>query len=501
MTTPRNQRGDTIVEVLLAMAVLGMVLGTSFGIVNRSLATGRDAQERSEASKLTESQIEKLKTASSDPDNGFFNIAENSIYCITDTLDVEEFDSGGIIQDDVDLSTYTDPCKSGPDGRYRLSIIRSGNVFTVRSRWNSIRGDQLNEAKMTYRTYSYSSREYPVVSTDQSVTVSGLNATVTGRVTDQGKTAVTSKGFIYNTVAGQHPSAGTKVPKGSGIGEFTTVLTGLSQDTTYYVRSFATNQSGTSYGSETRFAVVAPTAPVITTVTVSDIQHTGGRINSGVSSDGGSPVTEKGIVISRNANPTIGASGARKIINTVSATGTGSISVLVGGLLPSTRYYVHSYAINSVGTSYDGGTVSFETTAIPGGVPIASAGEYNGHTYFVSTQAVRWSVARDVANASGGHLVTISNAAENAYVSALSGGGLIWIGLNDIATEGNWVWETGEPRPYTNWATGEPNNYSVFYSYGEDAAVMNWGGSGTGRWNDWYDNPESTAVFVIEYDN
>gem|GEM_PF-750790 len=508
--TDTRQRGDTIIEVLLAMAVLGMVLGTSFGIVNRSLATGRDAQERSEATKLAESQLEKLKTASSDPDNGFFSISETSIYCITytritDTLEVVEFDTNGIIEDDVDLNTYAVECKAGPDGRYRMSIIRSENVFTVRTRWESIRGEQLNEAKLTYRTYSYSTREYPVVSTNSTVSISGLNATVTGNVTDQGKTSVTERGFIYNTTAGQHPSAGTKRAVGSGLGEFSTTLSGLSADTVYYVRSFATNGSGTSYGREVSFTAVAPVAPVVGTVAVSSVQHNSGIVASSVSSDGGSSVVEKGIVISRTINPVIGASGVRKILNTSGSgsTGTGSISVTVGGLLHATRYYIHAYATNGVGTTYDAGSVSFVTNAIPGGVPIASAGEFGGHTYYVSTQLASWTQARTIASASGGHLVTISNAAENAYVSALSGGRLIWIGLNDIASEGNWVWETGEARPYVNWASGEPNNYpipdpSTGQIVGENGAVMNWSGIGTGTWNDWH--AFQTAVFVIEYD-
>lgn len=57
----KQQRGDTIVEVLLAMAVVGMVLGVAFGIANRSVAVGRSAQERSEALKYAETQVELIK--------------------------------------------------------------------------------------------------------------------------------------------------------------------------------------------------------------------------------------------------------------------------------------------------------------------------------------------------------------------------------------------------------------------------------------------------------
>lgn len=56
-----TQRGDTIIEVLLAMTVIGLTLGISYGIANRAVLTGQLAQERTEALKLAESQIEIMK--------------------------------------------------------------------------------------------------------------------------------------------------------------------------------------------------------------------------------------------------------------------------------------------------------------------------------------------------------------------------------------------------------------------------------------------------------
>lgn len=63
-----GQRGDTIVEVMFALAVLGAVLGSSFVIVNRSAITARMSQERQEAVKLAETQFERLQVnAALDP--------------------------------------------------------------------------------------------------------------------------------------------------------------------------------------------------------------------------------------------------------------------------------------------------------------------------------------------------------------------------------------------------------------------------------------------------
>lgn len=58
-----NQAGDTIIEVLIAMAVLAIVLSGAYYVANHSLSVERDSQEHSEASTIAQSQIEALRTA------------------------------------------------------------------------------------------------------------------------------------------------------------------------------------------------------------------------------------------------------------------------------------------------------------------------------------------------------------------------------------------------------------------------------------------------------
>ena len=96
-----------------------------------------------------------------------------------------------------------------------------------------------------------------------------------------------------------------------------------------------------------------------------------------------------------------------------------------------------------------------------------------------------WFASEALAVTYGGHLVTIRSQAEQNWLIATFAGtwSLVghgpWLGFNDAATEGTWVWSSGEAPTFTYWATGEPNNTQGIedWAYILDAGV-NW------RWND-----------------
>lgn len=107
-----------------------------------------------------------------------------------------------------------------------------------------------------------------------------------------------------------------------------------------------------------------------------------------------------------------------------------------------------------------------------------------------------WSDAKKHCENDGGHLVTYSKAGEETTVESTLGltGYRYWMGFNDIQKEGTWVWVTGEPVTYTNWAPGEPNNWAN----DEDCATGN--RDSTPGWNDfpcWY---LGVSLFVCEYE-
>ena len=106
----------------------------------------------------------------------------------------------------------------------------------------------------------------------------------------------------------------------------------------------------------------------------------------------------------------------------------------------------------------------------------------NGHWYEL-VAGPSWDDAESQSVASGGHLVTINNAAENDWVSNTFHTPTInfYIGLNDIAQEGTFTWVSGEISTYTNWIGGEPNN-GGWTGIPEDVVVTNW--DYPGGWND-----------------
>ena len=124
----------------------------------------------------------------------------------------------------------------------------------------------------------------------------------------------------------------------------------------------------------------------------------------------------------------------------------------------------------------------------------------NNHTYHLLDNS-NWTDAENQALLLGGHLVTISDAAENSWVWGRWGDGRsLWIGFTDRVTEGAFAWVSGEPVTFTNWRSGEPNDGN---GVGEDYAYLYSTGFGLDRqWND-YQNlssvfPEPLLYGVVE---
>jgi uncharacterized protein (TIGR02145 family) len=174
--------------------------------------------------------------------------------------------------------------------------------------------------------------------------ITGTTATSGGNVTTEGGAAVTARGLCWSTSPSPTIALSTKTSDGTGIGAFTSAITGLIPNTTYYVRAFATNSGGTSYGAEVSFQTA--TTPTLTTTEATNVASTTATSGGNITSDGRATVTARGVCWSTSPNPTIYDN------RTTDVTGTGVFTSSLTVLFSSTTYYVRAYATNNEGTSY-----------------------------------------------------------------------------------------------------------------------------------------------------
>lgn len=178
-----------------------------------------------------------------------------------------------------------------------------------------------------------------------------------GNITHDGGASITSRGVCYGTEP--NPTIeGTHTKDGNGKGEWVSTLTDLVPGTAYYVRAYATNVNGITYGNEVTFSVGA-ILPVVTTKSVTDVTTTTAVVSGTVGYDGGSAITEYGICYATTENPTV---ENNKV--TATADNNGNYSVTLENLTPGTPYYVRAYATNGVGTAY-GEQLGFTPEADP----------------------------------------------------------------------------------------------------------------------------------------
>jgi Ca2+-binding RTX toxin-like protein len=126
---------------------------------------------------------------------------------------------------------------------------------------------------------------------------------------------------------------------------------------------------------------------------------------------------------------------------------------------------------------------------------------FDGKAYLLS-KATQWQTAQTEAKQLGGNLVTINSQAEEKLLQDRFGkANPFWIGINDVAVEGQWKWASGEAVTYTNWVPGGPDNFNGNQDYGQlnfyngqwdDNGGVQGGSSINGQW------VEATTYGIIE---
>ena len=201
------------------------------------------------------------------------------------------------------------------------------------------------------------------VSTNAITSVSYSTAFSGGNVSADNGSSITGRGICWS-ISTLPTLSNSNATQTAGLGSYSIQMTGLSPNTTYYVRAFANNGAGTAYGNQLSFTTSALSAPLLSTKAISGISSNIAGSGGDISSDGGSNITAKGVVWSLNINPTLSN------YFTNDGSGSASFNSTMTGLAPLTTYYVKAYATNTLGTTY-GNQFSFTTTSLvsPGPLP------------------------------------------------------------------------------------------------------------------------------------
>jgi hypothetical protein len=201
----------------------------------------------------------------------------------------------------------------------------------------------------------------PTVTTANVTDITQTSAISGGNVTKTGGEDVIARGVCWGTT--QNPTTAMSITSdGKGNGAFTSSITGLSANTNYYVRAYATNSEGTSYGNEDAFITSSILPATLTTTVISSITSTTAVSGGNITNDGGGTITARGVCWNTETAPTISNS------KTSDGTGTVSYTSSLTGLAANTMYYVRAYATNSAGTAY-GNEITFTTSAVTSTVP------------------------------------------------------------------------------------------------------------------------------------
>lgn len=134
-----NQRGDTIIEVLIAIAIASAVLGGAYAFTNRASKGTLQSQEHVEATRLVESQIERLRKRIDD--GGSIDTS----FCFNSTGNY----------------TLADPCSFTGLGDFVYSVSVTsvpgggslgGFIYTARAEWPSVNSGT-DRVEMVYKAY------------------------------------------------------------------------------------------------------------------------------------------------------------------------------------------------------------------------------------------------------------------------------------------------------------------------------------------------------------
>lgn len=202
---------------------------------------------------------------------------------------------------------------------------------------------------------SYTPITLPTVETSLATAIGDTSAVLGGNISHDGGSPILERGIIF-VVNYNSTNPEWKVLMGNGAGSFERNIANLKPGINYFYRAYARNIQGIAYGEAISFSTHTSLAKLITSA-IAIFSESAANVSGSITSDGGLPITQKGLCYSLSPIPT--TANPKVILGS----GTDPFKTTIKNLQPNTTYYVRAYAINAKGTSY-GKQVYFKTDPV-----------------------------------------------------------------------------------------------------------------------------------------
>ncbi len=253
--------------------------------------------------------------------------------------------------DAADFSVTAQPSSpvAADGGTSTFTIQFDPSVAAIRNATVSIANDDTDENPYLFSISGTGVAVSPPTLTSTAVSsITEGTATSGGEVTDNGGAAVSVRGIVWSKTATPTLTSNEAghTDDGTGNGVFTSALTNLEAGTLYYVRAYATNTAGTSYGNEVSFTTLDLSIAIDQVVKISDTEYS---FDCSIDNQIATTVTAKGIVWSTSQTPTLSSNVG---IESVGSGGNTSYTLNATNLSIGPGYYTRAYITTANGTFY-----------------------------------------------------------------------------------------------------------------------------------------------------
>ena len=252
----------------------------------------------------------------------------------------------------------------------------------------------------------------PVLSTTSISEITTTSAVSGGNVTDDGGASIISRGVCWNT-SDNPVITNNKTSDNEGSGSFTSNLTQLTPNTSYFVRAYATNSLGTSYGSSVSFKTIGD-KPASTATNATEILTTSAILNGTANPNSLTTTVTFEYGLTTNYGSTSPASQSP-----LSGDSNGNVTVALTALNPGKLYHFRVKAENSLGITYSNdmtfttlGQVPSVTTLDANAISVSTAtlnGSVNPN-YLPTTISFEWGID----NSYGNRLIPTQNSLDGS---------------------------------------------------------------------------------------